>query len=223
MMDEKEWYRKNINFKNQVIVDIGGNVGNLSEFFWQQSQGSSRLVVIEPVPENLEKIRERAARLNAHWEIHPIALSNHSGEISFMTNSQKFQWGVNGQVAESQNTDYPTDPADTTYKCDKLSNIAPDATIVKMDIEGHEYVILPTCLCEMKHVHTWAIELHRRKEYPLEKTLQDFTRYGYSLQTLTQGPISDSLTWEDIPKHFYKLPSGEERWLKKINLLAQKP
>ena len=41
----------------------------------------------------------------------------------------------------------------------KLNAIDPDADVVKLDIEGAEYVVIPGCLGNM-HAHTWIVECH---------------------------------------------------------------
>src|SRR5262245_30132860 len=65
--------------------------------------------------------------------------------------------------------------------CRRLEELVPDATVVKLDIEGHEYQVLPTALPALDKVRAWALELHMVEGHPLEQTLASFAERGYRL------------------------------------------
>jgi hypothetical protein len=52
MGDQERWYAEHLPLRDQVIADVGANVGRFSQFFWDASGGSSRIVSIEPPSTN---------------------------------------------------------------------------------------------------------------------------------------------------------------------------
>jgi hypothetical protein len=56
----------------------------------------------------------------------------------------------------------------------------PDATIIKLDIEGAEFSVLPAQIDEMKSVHTWIVEVHTRNNDP-PRLMKLFYNRGYQL------------------------------------------
>lgn len=53
-----------------------------------------------------------------------------------------------------------------------------DATIVKLDVEGHEYVVLDDALSALPHVQAWSLELHMIPGRPLQGVLRLLPEHG---------------------------------------------
>lgn len=201
------FYAEHIPLLGQTILDVGANVGELSAFFWRESGGTSRVVSVEPLAENVATIAARIAAVGAppdRWQLAACAASDHDGELALeVAPLGRDAW--NSAVRRG-----PPRGPHRLVPCRRLASIAPAATVVKLDIEGHEYPVLADALPSLPHVHTWALELHAVPEHPLEKTLAKLVAHGYRLLAAGRrasdphGPwvgaeISPSLTWADVP------------------------
>jgi hypothetical protein len=91
-----------------------------------------------------------------------------------------------------------------------LADIVPDAQIIKLDIEGHEYAILPDAVPALDRAEVWALELHMVEGHPLQDTLALFEQHGFTLIAAGRKrdqpdgpwvdiPITSKLTWDHIP------------------------
>ena len=202
-MDEQQrWYEANIPLRDQVIADVGANVGKLSQFFWDASGGTSRVVSIEPLPENVAAIRERIRAAGTdQWTVAHCAVSGRSGTVGLaLSKTPEGHW--NSMVVQQKSK--------LKVPCRPLSKLVPDATVVKIDIEGHEYVVLEEALPRLTEAHTWAVELHMVPGYPLQKILGAFMAAGLSVYAAVGAAdaasgawasqeILPTLGWSDVP------------------------
>lgn len=228
-MDHQErWYSEVIQLSQQVIADVGANVGKLSQFFWEAGRGSNQVYSIEPLPVNLQYIRARIAQCHAeNWHVIAEAASDRAGEVALR---------VRNHPAHGWNSVVSTSPATTgdsglvVVPSRPLPDMVPAATVVKMDIEGYEYPILDQSIALLKTVHTWAVELHYVPDRPLQRVLQQFADHGFTLVAAAQTPgdrsgrwssavITPQLSWERIPG-VRKTPAGPE--FKMLHIVARR-
>jgi FkbM family methyltransferase len=197
------WYREVVKLDGQVIADVGANVGRLSEAFVQAAGSRGRVVSIEPLPDNIRTIeaRMKKARAGKRWSLKKCAVSDRDGHLRMRR--LKTSWGVNGVVVHDAD-------AGESIPCRRLVSLVPDATVVKLDIEGHEHVVLPDALASMPAVTAWALELHRVADHPLEQTLGSLVDAGYELVGAGRRrdepdgpwlavPLLPTLSWDAIP------------------------
>lgn len=158
------WYAATIPLAGAVVADVGANVGRLSAFFAGAVGASGRVVSIEPLAENVAAIRERIAASGAQsrWTVEPCAVSGRRGSASLaLFRTPEGDW--NSRVVAGKGArKVPARP---------LSALVPDATVVKLDIEGHEYAVLEEALPRLQRAHAWAIELHAVPGAPLQHAL----------------------------------------------------
>jgi FkbM family methyltransferase len=196
-----QWYRESLPLEGQVIADVGANVGVLSAFFWEASRGTSRVISVEPVAGNVEQIRGRIARSGAErWVVEACAVSGEDGELALRVEEQP-EGGWNSVAAAGGALRVPAR---------RLSGLIPEATVVKLDIEGHEYPVLDEALPRMKQVVAWAIEFHGVEGRPLEQALGKLAAAGYELAAAgrragdpggawVSAAIPPTLSWAQIP------------------------
>lgn len=192
MLDHQQhWYRRNILLKRQRIVDVGANVGVLSQFFWDHCGAHSELISVEPHPANIKALEKRIKKAGSkRWSLKRCAVSSSQGSVTLRT--VRTQHGDNAQIASS---------GDLTVPCQTLMQLAPDATVLKIDIEGHEYQVLPDAVPALSRAHTWALELHMVEGHPLEETLGLFAEQGYRLigaGRKADGKDVSSAEWVDV-------------------------
>lgn len=205
MMDRQElWYVENLPLRGEKIIDVGANIGKFSQLFWDQGARKNEVISIEPILENAKAIeaRIRASKAGNKWTVKKCAVSALNGQLELRP--LRAAWGLNSMV--------PLDGEGERIQvaCRKLESIAPDASVVKVDVEGHEYTFLPQALASMPKVKAWALELHQVDDQPLERTLQQLVDYGYRLvgagakRSDPNGPwvnveVTPQWTWADIP------------------------
>lgn len=228
--EQQRWYRRVIPLSQQVIVDVGAHIGELSQFFWDAGQGTSRVVSVEPLAENVARIRERIRRAAAtNWLVQHCAVSNEAGQACL--HAFRLPTGGWNSVLSARPSTGGRGVSLRSVPTQRLSALVPDATVIKLDIEGHEYAVLEDALPSLPSVHTWALELHMVPGRPLEEVLSLLSEHGYRLLAAgrsaddPQGPwvstpISPELGWEKIPvakRHHDGSP------FKMLHLIASKP
>jgi predicted RNA methylase len=65
MIDGQQlWYTKEIPLSDQIVLDLGANRGDLSQFFWTPGCcGSNRVMSVEPLPQNYRLIEKKIKNL----------------------------------------------------------------------------------------------------------------------------------------------------------------
>lgn len=141
---EYEWLVEKVPLKGQKIVDAGAHHGQYSVVLALAAQRDCELVSIDPFPMNC-LLTELNLRLNdCDARIEQCAVAVEDGEVQFANVS-------NGRIV---------DHGGMTVTARTLQTLMPDADVVKLDVEGAEYQILPTAIEELSNVHTWIIEIH---------------------------------------------------------------
>jgi FkbM family methyltransferase len=218
---QERWYADHIPLRGQVVADVGANVGRFSQFFWDASGGTSRVVSIEPLTENVAAIRERIRAAGAErWSVQACAVSARAGSVGLAV-ARSPDGGWNSAVVARGGA--------RQVRCLPLSRLVPDATVVKLDIEGHEYGVLDEALARLARAHTWALELHQVPERPLQRALGAFQAEGYRLIAASRDPrapqawasteISATLDWEDIPPAKVR---ADGRAFRMLHVIAQR-
>lgn len=214
MGEQERWYAGHIPLRDQVVADVGANVGRFSQFFWDASGGTSRVVSIEPLEENVAAIRERIRAANTdRWTVEACAVATRKGSVGLAVQRMP-EGGWNSVVSPKG--------AARTVPCRPLSQIVPDATVVKVDIEGHEYDVLEEALPKLARVRAWALELHRVPGRALQPTLGALMAHGFRVYAATQGAegagwasaeISATLDWSQVPPAKVRADGSEFRML----------
>jgi FkbM family methyltransferase len=215
------WYLDEIDFDQAVYVDGGANEGALLEGLWNTAGGGFEVHAVEPLEENLAKIAARMPE-GAGWTLHPVVLTDEDAS-RFVRVEEDGPSGHNCVVrAES---------GDREVAGRKLSGLVPNATVVKLDVEGHEYTILDEALDAMPGVKAWAIEFHLSQGRPLEAALGALARRGYELRAAGRsrqdpsGPwigatVPPSLSWSQIP---VARRNSDGSVFKMVHIIARRP
>jgi FkbM family methyltransferase len=197
---QEDWYAANLPLRDQVIADVGANAGRLSEFFWRAGGGSSRVVSVEPLAENIALLKARVPPEAAGcWRIEPCAVSNRVGSVK-----------LHAGLTQGSGWNSVVDPAGARRtRARTLASLVPDVTVVKLDIEGHEHEVLEEALPRLPAVLAWAIELHQRPDRSLQGVLGLLMAYGYRVFAAAREAhdpdvwlsqeISATLDWSAVP------------------------
>lgn len=146
---------------NDVFYDVGANVGTYS-CFAGQIVDHGNLIAFEPHPANVDRLQENAALNNVQLEVKPVALSNAHGSSELVVSGENEQAGI-GTHSLSTGEDRLTLEVET-IEGDRLikNGEIPPPTIVKIDVEGAEQLVLEglTSALENNRCHTIYCEVH---------------------------------------------------------------
>lgn len=168
-----------------IFMDIGAHVGH---YCWLLQNRFHRIIAIEPSSENVKILRfcARVRRAN-NITILPIAVSDHTGVADFFNSvysgcnsiiprSFSYSGSGNGQLRQKRSW-VQTVPVTTLSRL-----ITQPVDLVKVDVEGAEWLVLEGARSVMNHVRSWIIELHdMSRKQELE---QWFRQCGYNTKWL---------------------------------------
>ncbi|MFQ5447049.1 MAG: FkbM family methyltransferase [Saprospiraceae bacterium] len=141
---EYEWVLQNIALEGENIADCGAHHGQYSVVFGAGAKNKGQLLAVDPMPMNCVLTEVNLLLNGLDGRIEQCAVTTKEGGIRFSNQSNGFISDRGSMVVPGK----------------KLSTLMPDATVVKLDIEGHEFAMLPQALEELKSVHSWIIEVH---------------------------------------------------------------
>jgi FkbM family methyltransferase len=141
IFDQNEYHYKEISVQpNDVVVDLGGNVGVFTTY--ALSKGASKVYTVEPFPTYVDYLRENLEPFKDKVEIIPMAISDTAGHTTLKINFQgntilndvykEKNWENNDESVEVEKVDLIT-----------LSerNDIDIINYLKVDIEGSEYLL----------------------------------------------------------------------------------
>lgn len=145
---EYEWVLQNIRLEGQNIADCGSHHGQYAVVFGAGAKGNCKLLAVDPMPMNCVLTEVNLSLNHLKGRIEQSAITTQETDIRFSNQSNGFISESGGMVVKGR----------------KLSSLMPDAQVVKLDIEGHEFVMLQQALDELPTVHSWIIEVHPTAE-----------------------------------------------------------
>jgi len=241
MNEELQSYLNNINLNNQIIYDIGANIGDMILFFDKYSKNSN-IIGIEPHPYNIIEL-EKKFKGKSNIKIVHGAVNTFNGHCYVGFEQQQ---RING-LKQGHVMDNETDLQGrkwlqgTNVKSYKLDDFCKNASIIKMDIEGFEHNLLYDSLPHLNHVKNWLIEIHSwedldyhgwtiknhdKKKDSLNKMIKLFMENGYrqfifAKRRRIQKPINEHFYWTDVPISSY-MQNNKRVYYKVVNLIIKK-
>lgn len=180
------WITEHLAGRPEKIVDAGAYHGLYSLVLARAAAPGSELVAVDPVPSNCALIEVNLALNGLTARIEQAAVSDRDGRV-------RFTGGSCGRIAAGGGTEHPAK---------RLASILPDATVVKLDIEGAEFGVLPAALDQLPAVHTWLVEIHPERGRDCQMLLDPFRHKGYHLAWLDRRaaevrPWPADATWTE--------------------------
>jgi FkbM family methyltransferase len=172
---EYGWVAANIAIKGKNVVDAGSHHGHYSVVL--ASQYPHRLSLIDTHDPNMD-----AAEINLSlnhfkpWQMSTAALWNEKTTL-------RYDGHPNGALMVNQEGGIEVDSL-------RLKDVDLKAEVVKLDIEGSEYVVIPEAL-ETMNVESWIIEFHSGhniKEAP-DITANLLKENGYELDWVNRDQM----------------------------------
>jgi FkbM family methyltransferase len=119
--------------KSEIYVDVGALDGDTVIQFLDSAGTYKAIHAFEPFRGAYE-ILEKKKFFVENMHTYPIALSNQTGEIDFITNTSG--------SSRAADTHTPTGTATERVLCSRLDDILDEATLLKIETEGHEAQVI---------------------------------------------------------------------------------
>jgi len=177
---EYQWVLDNLLIDGRRVIDAGGHHGHYSIIF-----KGAHLTIVEPFYHNLQIIWK-------NMELNGIEYRYEMGVVGRNRGLRNFHLTSNG---------YFDNDSGTQVECFKLCEIDHDANIVKLDVEGAEFEILPRQIDDLPYCDTWIIEIHPSHGNP-DDIANAFDVRGFELLKVNRKKmIVEPYQYDDWPTH----------------------
>jgi FkbM family methyltransferase len=165
-------YEFKTNKKHPIIIDCGANMG-LSILYFSKKYPGSQIIAFEPDETVLSFLDKNIISQNIkNVELHKKAVWIEETELTFYTD-----YGLGGRIGTEYKNQVPKIIKSVRLK----SFLNKPIDMLKMDIEGAEYLILKDCEDELSNIENIFIEYHSffDEEQHLEDILNILKRQGF--------------------------------------------
>ncbi len=203
-------YRLPTSAQPRVIFDVGANIG-IAALYYATVYPGARVYCFEPLPENLELLRENVSPFSDRVRVMPYGLSDRSGWFEYFMSNNPCSFGGGGFSRTGHD---PSRRLTLELKSvgEALAELGLDhVDVFKIDTEGSELAILRSIpegirrgasviLGELHGVDDWrccgllaqthAIELHKRVDrtcFPFAAVRKDLLAKGSSDNGIRQA------------------------------------
>lgn len=155
--------------KNSIIVDVGANNGIISQYLFDKY--SCKIHSFEPNPYCFE-ILKKIFKGNNKVKLYNMAISNTSKVKKLYFSNRSFDITDMGlsEIPSLEKKKLNISKKHYVYvKCtsiNKLISRLKFVNFIKIDIEGHEYKILPSILKNIKNIEKIFCEMHGKNHRP---------------------------------------------------------
>jgi FkbM family methyltransferase len=172
----------------KVFLDIGANEGYFSVIAARLVGKGGRVIAVEPQSRLVPVVRKNAELNNSDIEIHSGAISNKEGEAQLLL-TPSMNSGATSFVQQTKYQLASEQVGVTTLSQLLRTKGVGEITLMKMDIEGHEYEAIlgsPEVFQDGK-IKAIALEFHPQALSKLGHSTADITNFllgnGYRLDT----------------------------------------
>lgn len=141
---EYEWILEHVALGGRQVVDVGAHHGYYSMLLAAARPAPRSVTAVEPLPSNCAILEVNAALNGVPLRIVQAAVTNRGSSVRVLPRGNSRLSATSSLVVEGRS----------------LRSVAAGADIVKMDIEGAEFEVLPSDLVALPSVTTWIVEVH---------------------------------------------------------------
>ena len=194
---EKEFeFLKNINLnEDQFIIDAGAYIGTSSIRFSQLFK-KNKIIAIEPFKENLEIMMKNIEKYENIIPLNSALVStNHSEEI-FLYKSKTGAWGNNilKNTSDERNLDIIS-KVEKVNLIDLIDRHKKKISILKLDIEGSEKMILENDINILNDIDIIIVELHKKIHKDINETFFSFAKNRFNFSIDSEKIVSVKKTY----------------------------
>lgn len=191
-----EIYKFNTNTSKPIIFDCGANIG-LATIYFKSIYPDSIIYAYEPDPAIFETLKFNITSCNFdNVNIINKAISNSEGYCDFVS-----EGSLSGMISADSKANL------ISVKTERLKNILRDFSkidFLKIDIEGHENIVIDDIISELPKVQNLFLEYHSfvNKPQDLGHILQILTdsgfRYYFKESDFKKYPFIDKVMFHDF-------------------------
>ena len=173
-----------------VIVDAGACIGDTT-LYYKQLYPVATVIAVEPYPPNFELLSKNVTENEITGvELVQAALAAKAGEVTLHADTSGYDWFTTVSMHES-GWDGREKTQPIKVKGVTLLDLVPTGRIdlVKMDIEGMEWKVLPSWSAEFQRISNIVIELHPMKGESVGKLWRLLEQAGYRLEMRIEGAV----------------------------------
>lgn len=143
-----------------VVIDLGANVGEVSEYFLARG---ADVHSFEPNPYAFEILKQRASKAR----LYQAAVSNYNGQAKLWLHNQhnesEIVFSQSGSLQKEKQNVSEDSVGVEVIDIETILEHHPRIKLIKIDIEGGEYDIMPTILRNIDRIDYVLLETHGAK------------------------------------------------------------
>jgi FkbM family methyltransferase len=178
ILDEIETGVYEYNYKDKIVLDVGGFEGESAVFFW--SRGAKKIVIYEPVVEHHRFIYENIGLNNVNAEVHSVGIGDKDDEITVVYDKADNCFGLEMEKAQNK----------MSIKIKDISKVIVEsgADVAKFDCEGAEISLVSVPNETLRKLEYVIVEAHtpRIRQQLVEK----FKSSGFVVERVINNEIS---------------------------------
>ena len=151
---EHQYYRLPLRFAPATILDLGANIG-LSAIYFARLYPESRIACVEPVPENLKLLIRNLRENVVEADVIAAAIDAKDGVVAMEYGAADYGHKI-AAAATSVSLEVPSVSVPSIMRRLGWDRIG----LVKIDIEGHESVLLSQACQWLADVDALCVEYH---------------------------------------------------------------
>jgi FkbM family methyltransferase len=201
---------------NQVLLDIGGNIGYTAIAFNKASSQKARIYTFEPSKQNIKYLKKNINGLSIHLCEVGLGLKNQSMYIGYPDYVKKIKnldnrnntgrLSLLGLSKKANNSKVKIVNGDNFLKKNQIDNIK----FIKIDVEGYEFQVMNGLIDTIKRDKPLIqLEYNKVTSKYVDNSYMNYIdfclKHNYKVYLFKQGNLS-----ELTPKYFNKIEHVEE-------------
>lgn len=174
--------------ENNIIVDVGANTGDYTDFFKEKLKGTGKIYTIELFPETCKSLNKKYEN-DKNIIVLNYAVSNTNGMIPYYSGNHHCLHNILGHDVNYQKTNFFGEIE--SIRLDDLLKNENIINLIKIDVEGAELLVLEGCKGIIDKVEYLLVECHLSDDWEKIKTilLDDFNFDCINNTANYNGPI----------------------------------
>jgi len=172
--------------EDQIIVDVGANVGYYTIVLAQKVGKNGKVIAIEPDPETFNILKKNCELNNlANVELHNVAISDQEGSLKFFKSETH-----SGKSSLVPNSSSQTITVNSITLDNLLGKNFSQIHWLKIDVEGFEFFVLKGSASILPITQNILIEVHeeimRKQNQKPEELIKILTDSGFKVTTFNE-------------------------------------
>jgi FkbM family methyltransferase len=164
-------------FKGKTVLDVGGYAGDSAMHFMEH--GASRVIIYEPVEENVAAAKLNLRQYEGRFEIHQGFVCDRTGSAIVSSSDKPGTHGF-GLTGGGHSVELKCIPVDSLLR--------PGIDYAKFDCEGCEYHLAGVPHEALRRIPEWSIEFHLEGNMDRYRdTLNKFYSSGFELKKIVRA------------------------------------